>query len=266
MKNIKLYLFALVALVTILGSIWLVQQRDMATSADIPLISDDMQESFATDLTSITWQQGSSAVSIAKEGDDWLIAELDNYPADLAVLRSKLSPFLTSSLLEAKTQDAKLFDQLGIDLDNSPQITFSLATADDYQIVVGERMHKLGATYVYQGEQVWLASGDLAIDVGRPQDWADKQLVTIAANRVAEIVFTAPDSVVHLLRQVPDASEATSAAVTNSQQVFVSKADASVVAEGAALVAALADLRFSEMQRQTESATLSGYITKVVLA
>lgn len=141
-----------------------------------------------------------AALHIKKLGEDWVIAEKNNFPASQAQLRAVAVGIADLQALEPKTARADWLRYIGLGAPpegNATRVTLTdssgKAIAD---LLVGDRQgepDELGRTTLYvrkpDENQSWLARGYLDI---KPEvtDWLDKSVLVIARDRVKGAIVT----------------------------------------------------------------------------
>ncbi|HET8807912.1 MAG TPA: DUF4340 domain-containing protein [Methylophaga sp.] len=134
------------------------------------------------------------------EGEDWVVKEYYNYPADYDLVKRMLIDIANAKILEAKTDDPELHSVLGLDTDgealeikmfnDDEEIAgIVLGKTRDVTIRTGPRQ-----TYVRRSgeDQAWLAEGYLQISP-LMLNWIDGQIINIARERIARVNIIQPN-------------------------------------------------------------------------
>lgn len=138
---------------------------------------------------------GEAPFTIEREGGVWRIKEKANYPADFKRLKETLISLARLEGVEAMTRKPENYPRLGVaDLDKAEGNTREIRVWAEGEtetplvsLLIGNTGPD-GHSHVRKpGEaQSWL--GSLRLDVpGRAQDWLDKELISLAVNRVQRV-------------------------------------------------------------------------------
>lgn len=168
------------------------------------------------DVSAITLTgAGNNVVATLKRGSDgWNVAEKSGYPADLAKIREFLLKLDAATLIEAKTSNAKLYAELGVDDvekcgkgrppgDSADQggaqkcgtLVDIAGLPQPLKLIVGNYNGAGGGgTFVrLDGQaQSWLAKGNLGVAKGIA-DWEMRDLANIASSRLKSVTLTNPE-------------------------------------------------------------------------
>jgi len=133
------------------------------------------------------------AVEIHRDGDRFVVAQRANHPADAAKTRRLLMDLEAAKLREEKTsnpanyavlnvQDVSAADAAGMKLE-------LLGAPEKVELIVGKRDVGARSTYVRRvGEAAsWLIDQELDASAD-PRQWLRRDIVNIAADRIAEVV------------------------------------------------------------------------------
>jgi hypothetical protein len=128
------------------------------------------------DLTYIHLITGTEVTHLDKQGNNWVVREASNAPANIANIRFFIRALAESTLLEAKTKDPERYSKLG--LDDKQALRVQLYTKDNKEPLVdfylGNLMPKQEATYgrIQGNPESWLISG-IIHPVSNPEKWID---------------------------------------------------------------------------------------------
>jgi len=172
----------------------------------LPALRDHVNDVSAVTLTGA----GGKVIATLDRGKDgWVIAERSGYPADVTAIRGLLVKLGRSTLIEPKTANPKRYPDIGVDdvasKDAKGVLVDIAGLSSPIRLIVGLYSVPARGTFVRRvGEaQSWLASGDLSAPRAL-SDWEKRDVVDIAADRVASVTLTAPDGkAVHLSRAHP---------------------------------------------------------------
>ena len=153
----------------------------------------------------LTLVHGESKTTLNRQGDNWVIEERDNYPADTDKVRQTILGLAELTYVEPKTKKADLYPRLEIDDAGKKGGKSTLITVTDEkgsllgELITGKRrVDQLGGgndgIYVRKpgDAQSWLARGTLEL-AGDTPPWLAKKLLDIPAAQIKEIVLTAAD-------------------------------------------------------------------------
>ena len=76
----------------------------------LPELGDRVNEA-----TEVMVRRGTTRVTLRREEQGWVIAELDAYPADWGKLRSLLADVAQAKIVEAKTDNPAYYQRLGVE-------------------------------------------------------------------------------------------------------------------------------------------------------
>jgi hypothetical protein len=154
----------------------------------------------------IALRSGGRTLTIARNADQWLIAEADNYPADLAKIRKLLLEVVDLKVIEEKTSNPERYATLGVqdptaDQTESTALEIKDAKGDQQvSLIVGKRQLS-GAAGGNPGRYVRLAGKEQSLLVTGPLDapadvasWLVAEVLNIDPARVGKVRIEHPDS------------------------------------------------------------------------
>ena len=155
------------------------------------------------DVASVTVSRDGTTMTLIRDGDNWLVAEKGNYPANAAKIRQIVRAMADLTLVEPKTQNPDLYPRLEVeDPGNGKSALVAVkdkSGGDLAQAIVGKRRYdRLGAgndgVYLRKpGEaQSWLARGTLDPS-GDPASWLDRQIIDISEKKIAKVTLSQAD-------------------------------------------------------------------------
>jgi len=168
----------------------------------------------------IKFDSPTGEVTLKLDGEQWQVGERHDYPADNGKVWKMLEQVGGIELLDAKTDNPKLHQRLGlrdrsqadaqslqveiVDAQNQSLLNF-LIGKDRQMAGQGERQFYL--RHVAE-DQTWVASGDFK-PARLPSAWLDRDLIDIAQPRIREVTIQHPGKpLVQVSRQsVDDAFE-----------------------------------------------------------
>jgi hypothetical protein len=155
-------------------------------------------EARLNDITRLQVQiAGSEPATVERRGDRWVVAEKDGYPADTGLLRRELLTLAQLERVEAMTSKPEKYERLGlrpIDQEGSAARQIKLWAGEQplVQMLAG-KSGPHGETYVrlLDDPQSWLSSATIT-SPSRPEDWLDKELVSLTPNQIHRVVLQPP--------------------------------------------------------------------------
>lgn len=160
---------------------------------------------------------GNRTVATLVRGDErWTVVEASDYPADLGRIRQNLIALSQARIVEEKTSNPELYDQLGVEnIDNEDAEGTQLdIEAEGYTASV-----IIGDTGVSGGDMAYarltgeprsvMVNADLNL-AGDHQEWLDRDLLDVASSRIHAVTLTHPDGeVLRIEKSTPDATDFT---------------------------------------------------------
>lgn len=138
-------------------------------------------------------------VSLQRQQEQWVVAERNNYPADLSKIRSAVLALAEAKIVEEKTSNENLYVKLGVE-----EVTASEATgvkamvtyADQQQaLIVGKPGPQINKTrYVRRADEKtsWLV--DRKIDLNyEVAHWLQKDILSVEPAEISTISLTLQD-------------------------------------------------------------------------
>lgn len=136
-------------------------------------------------------------LSLKREGERWTVAERASYPADVDKLRAFLLKLADAQRIEPKTQRKESFAALGVE-DVSESDAKSLQVVleglnPEVSLIFGRNPTSGSGTFVRETgkDQSWLIDQNMAVDSAL-SNWLQRDLVDIAATRIASLSITTP--------------------------------------------------------------------------
>ncbi|HEX5046651.1 MAG TPA: DUF4340 domain-containing protein [Gammaproteobacteria bacterium] len=193
-------LFVLLAALVVLGTAVIVSQRSRAPatvqgSAFVPGLDSALNDLERVSLV----KAGNEAVATLELRDGaWVVAEKNNYPADVAKLRQQLRALADAKILEQKTSTPELYDKLGVADVSAPAATgiavsFTATGKQLPTIILGDAQ---GTKYRYarraDEKQSYLLDKDPNFPHATGQ-WLAPTIVDVKGERVQQVVIKQPD-------------------------------------------------------------------------
>jgi hypothetical protein len=173
-----------------------------------PLVGTTVLPEIAPNLAAIarvSLVRGDVQTTLTRHGDDWVVAERGNYPADAQKLRGLLLGLAELTYVEPKTRQPQSYPRLEVEDAGAKDAKSTLITISDAknsllgELIAGKRrIDQLGGgddgVYLRKpgNAQSWLARGTLDVS-GDTATWLDRKLFDLPAAGVKEVVLTAPD-------------------------------------------------------------------------
>ncbi len=158
----------------------------------VPGLRDRLNEVDSVSITS-----ADAGITIAKDGDAWIVTEKDGYPAQVATLRQVLLAIAEARKIEAKTSNPELYDRLGVQhpVEDGGSGTLVSASGGDFAfaLIVGD---------VAQGDFRYARhpdeSGSWLIDKNPPvpeelTEWLLPEILDLDADRVQSVIIRHAD-------------------------------------------------------------------------
>jgi hypothetical protein len=155
------------------------------------------------EVASVGVEKKGFSLRLRRRGEDWLVAQKDDYPADAGKVRHLVLTLADMRLVEPKTRLPELYPRLEV-ADPATEGGTLVALADAAgkpiaRLIVGKRQFdRLGegraTVYVRRpgDAQSWLASGGLDLP-GDLDGWLDRRIADIGESRIAEVSLIAAD-------------------------------------------------------------------------
>lgn len=240
MKN----LFTLaIALVIFAAAWWLAAERRPATEVTrvefMPELLDAVNE-----VASVSLKTGSEETTLAKDGDAWVVASSDGYPADVERVKKLVLELAALRVLEEKTSSPDKHARIGLtapDADGSTSLQVSLADASGNplaSIIIGDagKAGSAATRYVRRAtqDQSYLVAGELDYRAA-PREWMTTEIADIQPERIVGVSVAPTDGVTYslsrlvgeqgqlLLVDLPEGEEERSRATTESMSTFLSQ-------------------------------------------
>jgi len=150
-------------------------------------------------------QTTKSSTDLVNEGEHWVVANRDDFPAKFATIKSTLLNIANTTVVEKKTSKPDRYAQIGVSDLNEPDSAATLVkieSADGTALVsllVGEERStgQLNSRQFYVRKSdtptSLLVEGELDLD-SKPSEWMDTSLVNIRTDRVRKVTLTRGDN------------------------------------------------------------------------
>ena len=188
------------------------QQNSINRSASIGevLLADVLPHVNSIEKITITGADNTTVVTLHKQGGTWQVAERDNYPAEIATIRSLVVALLEARMLEEKTSNPDLYARLGVEAishADAQGMQVTLYYADQSAaLIIGNPGPQLNKNrYVRQPDAAttWLV--DQKIEVKHELTyWLEKDLFSIEPEQITRVAVTVADSATMLIEHQHD--------------------------------------------------------------
>ncbi|MEO7430841.1 MAG: DUF4340 domain-containing protein [Dokdonella sp.] len=146
----------------------------------------------------VTGAEGKTIATLARGANGWTVVEKNGYAVDTGKLRGFLLRLADARKLEEKTSNKDKYAMLGVD-DVAAKDAKGMQVELDgltqpVKLIVGIANERGGGTFVRRvgDDASWLVAGSLTVEKGAA-DWLSKDLVDIAATRVASVTMMHSD-------------------------------------------------------------------------
>lgn len=170
----------------------------------------------ASKIARIEISQGPDKLTLEREGDKWLIASREGYPASTERVRALVAGSTDAQLIEAKTRNVERLKVLALEEPDTKNANSRLIRFMDGngamlgEVIAGKsRADAPGAsssgTYVRKpgDPQAWLASTSLEGGTSLA-DWAEKHLYEAQTEKIAELVVTVAGEQPYTVKRTSD--------------------------------------------------------------
>lgn len=196
MTSRKLSILAIVALVAVVGGVWLAGRQTSTSLGETATLYPDLKKQLdAVTAVRIVKAGGTTAVEMKRGESGWTVSERSNYPADEAKLRKLVTGLAEAKLLEEKTSTAENYPTLGVeDISNAAAGGMQVEVDGPKQpvkVIVGKQAVGGQSHYVRRaGEpKSWLVDEDIDTSAS-PDQWLRKNILDVSADRVQSAEVT----------------------------------------------------------------------------
>lgn len=220
-------------------------QTEVSRSQLYPGLLDRLNE-----VERVRLRSGDDASVLVRDGERWLMANKDAFPADGAAVRRTVLQVASLRVVEPKTANPERYARLGVqdaDAEDADSTLVELLGEDDAalaRLLVGHASDNTSAPrhYVRRAgeEQSWLVEGELDVPAD-PVPWLDAGIVDIDTARVAEVRIERDGATPVVIRKRE--ADDNFFALMNVPDGFEAKSKATVSSGGALLL----DLRFNDV-------------------
>ena len=237
--NKKSTLFVLITLAVAVAAVYISHSRAPETEVGTPQLFPALAGE-VNDVVQVEVKSRLNNVDLMKDGDGWVIANRDKYPASFEQVKGAILDLSDMKIIEAKTSKPELYSRLDVqdvdaDKSGSTQVTLKDRTGKVLaSLIIGKSREghpsPLGALrYVRRaGEaQSYLVAGELNVNAD-PLSWTNREIADISGSRIrsvrleqpgqtpVEIDRDQPSDVNFNLKDVPDGYQPKSTAMLTS--------------------------------------------------
>lgn len=194
MKGPHLVTLFVITLLTSIAAFWVVQQQPNDAETDTLLLEPFSSELSA--LTRIAIRSSEGVVFDATlDGETWWARHLDSsaiLPVDTELLSTLVDTLRTAVLIEAKTQNAQYYGQLGVEdvtaESEDAKLLTLFAGSESFSVIVGKLAASGQGSYVRlpDSTQSWLVNEILTLP-SRDTEWLINPLSLVSLNQVFQV-------------------------------------------------------------------------------
>jgi hypothetical protein len=136
-----------------------------------------------------------AVATLLRKEDNWVVAEKDQYPADIAKVREVLLGLAQAHIVEQKTSNPEYYDRLGVESVDAPKAAgteLTLRSGDTAlaAVTVGSEAGN-GYRYVRRSDDAPSYLVDKPLDVpGQGAKWVVPDIVDVDGDRVRQVTIT----------------------------------------------------------------------------
>ena len=156
------------------------------------------------DIQALNISTKDTVTKLAKRDNTWVVANRDDFPADVSAIKSTLINIADLTVIEQKTSKPENYariDVAGIDQEESKSVLVDVLDGADAQLaslIVGKKRTggALGSQnyYVRKSDSATALLVEGALDIGTtPKDWMDTEIVDIPTERIRQVKITRGD-------------------------------------------------------------------------
>jgi hypothetical protein len=176
MSRQRFVLLLIAALVVITGAVFLSSRRDAPQeTVNAPLLPSLASDMAAVNAVLIRKGAPAPTLTVHKVGNQWTVAELQDYPADVSKLRTLLLSLRDAKTIEEKTSDPARYATLGVEDPSQPNAVGTEVTI----VAPGSKKSVIVGKSVGQGSFVRRA--------GDARFWIDPHLIDLPSTEIQRI-------------------------------------------------------------------------------
>ena len=206
MRNKSLLILSFITLIIIVAAVISSRGRTPQTVIETAMLFPDLKGRI-NDVAEIAVETPAGAIHVRKQGEVWAITESDNYPARFDKIKETALTLAEMRILSAKTSNASLFAEIGVEDITAENAKSKLVTLKDSggnalaSLVVGHprvgRTPEDSGVYVRKAgtNESWLVDKTIALSA-EAVDWIEQDLLDIADSRILDTRIEHPDGMV----------------------------------------------------------------------
>ncbi|HWW28670.1 MAG TPA: DUF4340 domain-containing protein [Steroidobacteraceae bacterium] len=207
------------ALLAISGALFLSSQRNLARDTHgMPLLPSLANELNTVSELSLRKGSATAAVTIHKQGEQWIVPERANYPADVPKLRKLLLALSDAKIREEKTSNPASYSVIGVEDPSLPGAAGTQidVTAQDgkHAVIVGKSVGE-GSFVRRAGEKIsYIVEPGISFET-EPRFWIEPKLLDLPADKIQRIEVKpagGPSYIVHRVAAPGDNNKSTASA------------------------------------------------------
>jgi Domain of unknown function (DUF4340) len=191
MRRQRFMVLLVAALAAICVALYTSSRRNVESdSRGVNLLPSLTQELNTVTELSVTKGSKTAAVTVHKQGEQWTVAERNNYPADVAKLRKLLLALSEARIREEKTSNPASYSIIGVEDPTLPgaagaQIDF-VAQDGKHAVIVGKPVGE-GNFVRRAGEpRSYIVEPGITVEA-QPRYWIDTRLIDLPAAKIQSI-------------------------------------------------------------------------------
>jgi hypothetical protein len=197
----SLLVLLVIAAAAVWGVLELNKTPDTATKTvtEQALYPDFADKANGIDTLRISKSGGATVAEIKRNGEDWVVSNKNDYPADGDKIRGLLIDLVDAKIVETKTANPEYYERLGVTDISDAKATgtqVELAAGDDKLSLIVGGMASGGSTGTYVRrsgeEQSYLIGSTIALS-GDSQQWLKQPIVEIPFERIQRVTIHHPD-------------------------------------------------------------------------
>jgi hypothetical protein len=201
---------------------------------------------------------GADTLTIKKVADDWVLAERDNYAADVGKLRALIVALADATIVEEKTSNPELYAKLGVD---DPE---DGGSGSKVSVEGKEFSHTVILGQSAQGDHRYARVADEAASylinknpsIADAADWLLPDLLDLESARIRKVSITHEDGdEITVEKSSEDLTDFAVLGIPEGREL-------SYATVGNGIANALSDLEFEDVRRATESAPATSAVFK----
>jgi hypothetical protein len=182
----------------LLVAVLVFNQGDESTSIapDSAFIPELIDDAGSINSVTITGPGTELLATIQRDGDDWVVAERNGYPADLSKLSALIRSLSQAQIVETKTANPEFHNRLGVeDIEDEEAAGVLIGIKGDgldVNLILGDTASTNRYARLADNPQSWLISEDPDVPLSI-SDWLVSDLLDIQGASIQSVSITHPD-------------------------------------------------------------------------